>query len=162
MTLHAMLVYRNRQFSTYMVQTGMYSLRMAVAGGQLSLIVLLTQTVTDTKHQDILRRVFGPDTKFYKPMLNFDNPNLARLVKFGIQNVVWGNTACSHGLARSVLKPIVGAEQEPLLELLGMSLYIICVLLSLYWIYFDCRQRTCACSMARSRSTFRMFHLITC
>ncbi len=36
MALHTMLVYRNRQFGTYMVQTGMCSLRMAVAGGQLS------------------------------------------------------------------------------------------------------------------------------
>jgi hypothetical protein len=115
-----------------------------------ALIVLLSETVTNTKHQEILRRVFGPDTKFDKPILDFDNPNLARLIKFGIQNVVWETTACSHGLARSVLKPILSAEQEPLLELLGMSLHIIGELLSLYLIYFDCRQRTCACSMAIS------------
>ncbi len=62
-----------------------------------ALIALLTETVTDKKHQDILRRGFGPDTKFDKPILNFDNPNLARLIKFGIQNVVWENTSCSHG-----------------------------------------------------------------
>jgi hypothetical protein len=36
------------------------------------LIVLLTETVTNTKHQEILRRVFGPDTKFDKPILDFD------------------------------------------------------------------------------------------
>jgi hypothetical protein len=65
-----------------------------------ALIALLTETVTDTMHQDIVCRVFGPDTKFDKQILNFGNPNLARLIKFGIQNVVWENTACSHGLAR--------------------------------------------------------------
>ncbi len=83
-------------------------------------------TVTDSKHQDseVLRWGFGPDTKFDKPILNFDNPNLACLVKYGIQNVVWETSACSHasGLERLVLKPINSAEQEPLLELLGMSL----------------------------------------
>ncbi len=36
MALHTMLVYRNQQFWAYTVQTGMYSLGMAVAGGQLS------------------------------------------------------------------------------------------------------------------------------
>ncbi len=36
MALLTMLVYRNQQFGAYTVQTGMYSLRMAVAGGQLS------------------------------------------------------------------------------------------------------------------------------
>jgi hypothetical protein len=36
MALHTMLVYRNQQFGAYTVQKGMYSLRMAVAGGQLS------------------------------------------------------------------------------------------------------------------------------
>ena len=97
-----------------------------------ALIDLLTETVSDTKLQEVLRRVFGPATKFDKPILNFDNPNLARLVKFGIKNVVWEIPACSHSLARSVLKPITSADQEPLLELLGMSLYIICVLLSSY------------------------------
>jgi hypothetical protein len=35
-----MLVYRNQQFGAYTVQTGMYSLRMAVAGGQLSCSIL--------------------------------------------------------------------------------------------------------------------------
>jgi hypothetical protein len=95
-----------------------------------ALIPLLTETVTDSKHQEVLRRVFGPDTKFDKPILNFDNLNLASLVKYGIQNVVWETSACSHGVARSVLKPINSAEQEPLLELLGVSLLIICVLLA--------------------------------
>ena len=97
-----------------------------------ALISLLTETVTNTKMQEVLRRVFGPDTKFDKPILNFDNPNLSPLVKYGIKNVVWETPACSHALARSVLKPINSAEQEPLLELLGMSLHIICVLLSSY------------------------------
>ena len=87
-----------------------------------ALIPLLTETVTDKKHQGVSRRVFGPDTKYDKPILNFDNPNLARLVKYGIQNVVWETPACSKGQARSVLKPICSADQEPLLELLGMSL----------------------------------------
>ncbi len=93
-----------------------------------ALISLLTETVTDSKHQEVLRRVFGPDTKFDKPILSFDNPNLARLVTFVMKNVVWETSACSHCLARSVLKPIKSAEQDPLLELLGMSLYIISVL----------------------------------
>ncbi len=87
-----------------------------------ALIALLTETVTDSKLQEVLHRVFGPDTKFDKPILNFDNPNLARLITFGIPNVVWETHACSHGLERSVLKPIKSAEQEPLLELLGRSL----------------------------------------
>ena len=97
-----------------------------------ALIPLLTETVTDSKHQEVLRRVFGPDTKFDKPILNFDNPNLACLVKYGIQNVVWETSACSHGVARSVLKPINSAEQEPLLEFLGMSIYNISALISSY------------------------------
>ncbi len=33
MALHTMLVYRNQQFGAYTVQTGMYSIRMTVAGG---------------------------------------------------------------------------------------------------------------------------------
>ena len=94
-----------------------------------ALIALLTETVTDSKHMEVLRRVFGPDTKFDKPILNFDNPNLARLITFGMKNVVWETNACTHGLARSVLKPIKSTEQDPLLELLGMSLCIISVLL---------------------------------
>jgi hypothetical protein len=97
-----------------------------------ALIYLLTETVSDSKHQEVVRRVFGPDTKFDKPILNFDNPNLARLVTYGIQNVVWETPACSQGQARSVLKPIKSPDQEPLLELLGMSLYIIGVLISLH------------------------------
>ena len=97
-----------------------------------ALIDLLTETVTDTKLQEVLRRVFGPATKFDKPILNFDNPNLACLVKFGIKNVMWETRVCTHSLARSVLKHITSADQEPLLELLGKSPYIICVLLSSY------------------------------
>jgi hypothetical protein len=97
-----------------------------------ALIYLLMETVSDSKHQEVLRRVFGPDTKFDTPILNFkfDNPNLARLVTFGIQNVVWETPACSQGQARSVLKPIKSPDQEPLLELLGMFLYIVGVLIS--------------------------------
>ncbi len=87
-----------------------------------ALIALLTETVTDKKHQEVLRRVFGPGTKFDKPILNFDNLNLAPLVKYGIQNVVWETAACSKGQSRSVLKPISNEEQETLLELLGMFL----------------------------------------
>ena len=90
------------------------------------------ETVSDIKQQEVLRRVFGPDTKFDKPSLNIDNPNPARLVTFGIQNVVWETPACSQGQACSVLVPIKSADQEPLLELLGMSLYIIGVLISLH------------------------------
>ncbi len=97
---------------------------------QNALISLLTETVTDSKHQEVLHRVFCPDTKFDKPILNFGNPNLVSLIKYGIQNVVWETSASSHGVARLVLKPINCAEQEPLLEHLGMSLLIICVLLA--------------------------------
>ena len=83
---------------------------------------LLTETVTDGKHKDILRRVLGPDIKFDTPVLSFDKPGMARLVKYGVKSVVWETAACKHSLAHSVLKPIINADQEPLLELLGMSL----------------------------------------
>ena len=83
---------------------------------------LLTETVTDGKHMEILRRVLGPDITFDAPVLNFDKPDMARLVKFGIKNVVWETAACKHSLARSVLKPINSTDQEPLLEFLGISL----------------------------------------
>jgi hypothetical protein len=53
-----------------------------------ALIALLTETGTDSKLQKVLRRVFGPDAKFDKKILNFDNPNLALLITFGFQNVV--------------------------------------------------------------------------
>ncbi len=75
------------------------------------------KTFTDKKNQEVLRRIFCPDTKFDQPILNFENPNLAGLVKYGIQNVVWETPVCVKGQAHSVLKPISSAEQEPLLEL---------------------------------------------
>jgi hypothetical protein len=87
-----------------------------------ALMCLLTETVTDGKHMEILRRVLGPDITFDAPVLNFDKPDMARLVKFGIKNVVWETAACKHSLARSVLKPINSTDQEPLLEFLGISL----------------------------------------
>jgi hypothetical protein len=93
------------------------------------LSALLTETVTDKKHQEVLRRVFGPATKFDKPILNFDHPNLARLVNYGIKNVVWETPACGK-TERFVLKPIGSVEIEPLLEFLGMSLCNISLLLS--------------------------------
>ena len=88
---------------------------------------LLTETVTDGKHKEILRRV-----TFDTPVLSFDKPNMARLVKYGVKSVVWETAACKHSLANSVLKPINSADQEPLLEFLGISLYIILVLLTSY------------------------------
>ena len=60
-----------------------------------ALIALLTEPVTDKKHQEVLRRVFGPATTFDKPILNFDNPNLGRLMNYGIKNVVWETPACA-------------------------------------------------------------------
>ena len=50
---------------------------------------LLTETVTDGKHKEILRRVLGPDITFNTPVLSFVKTNLARLVKFGVKSVVW-------------------------------------------------------------------------
>jgi hypothetical protein len=97
-----------------------------------ALMCLLTETVTDGKHKEILRRVLGPDITFDKPILNFEQPELAGLRQFGIPNVVWETPACSKSKERSVLKPISTTEQEPLLEFLGMSLYSIGVLLSSY------------------------------
>jgi hypothetical protein len=94
-----------------------------------ALTCLLTETVTNDKHKEILRRVLGSDTAFDKPILSFDKPNMAPLVKYGVQNVVWENAACKHSMARSVLKPINSADQEQLLEFLGIPLYIILVLL---------------------------------
>ncbi len=88
---------------------------------QAALIALLMEPVTDKKHQEVLCRVFCPATKFDKPILNFDNPNL------GCQT-----PACGKGLESSVLKPIRGEELEPFLEFLGMSLYNISLLLSSY------------------------------
>jgi len=101
---------------------------------RVALIALLTEKIDDTneKHRDILRRVFGPDIKFDKPLLNFDLPELARLRQFGIPNVVWETPACAKSKERSILKPIGAKEQEPLLEFLGMSLYNIVVLFHSY------------------------------
>ena len=93
---------------------------------------LLTETVTNGKHREILRRVLGPAITFDNTVLSFDKPNMARLVKYGVESVVWETAACKHSLANSVLKPINSADQEPLLEFLGISLYIILVLLTSY------------------------------
>ena len=49
---------------------------------------LFTEKVDDDKHKEILRRVLGPDITFDKPILNFGQPELARLRQFGIPNVV--------------------------------------------------------------------------
>ena len=84
------------------------------------------------QHQEVLRRVFGPATNFDKPILDFANPSLARLVKFGIKSVVWETPECAKGRTRCVLKPIDNDDQEPLLEFLGMSLYNIYICLSFY------------------------------
>ena len=97
-----------------------------------ALMCLLTETVTDGKHKEILRRVLGPDILFDTLVLSFDKPNMARLVRYGVKSVVWETAACKHSLAHSVLKPINSADQEPLLEFLGISLYIILVLLTSY------------------------------
>ncbi len=95
-----------------------------------ALVDLLSQAgkVTEKLHQEVLRRVFCPNTSFDKPLLDFANSGLARLVKFGIKSVVWETPDCSNGLARCVLKPLENADQEALLEYLGMFLHnIICL-----------------------------------
>ena len=81
-----------------------------------ALMCLLTETVTDGKHKEILRRVLGPDVAFDTLVLSFDKPNMARLVKYGVKSVVWETAACKHSLAHSVLKLINSADQEPLLN----------------------------------------------
>jgi hypothetical protein len=50
MALHTMLVYRNQQFGAYTVQTGMYSLRMAVVGGQLSCSIFAFSRMSAAVH----------------------------------------------------------------------------------------------------------------
>jgi hypothetical protein len=71
-----------------------------------ALIRLLMDPVTDNLHQEVLRRVFGPDTKFDRPILDFRLPNLARLLKTGIKSVVWETHECAIGQVHRVLKPI--------------------------------------------------------
>ncbi len=98
--------------------------------GRTELLMAVVSEILLLNSAEAYTRFPKPETKFDKPILNFDNPNLACLVEFGIKNVVWETPACSQALVQSVLKPINGADQEPLLELLGMSvlsLYIICV-----------------------------------
>ena len=90
-----------------------------------ALIALLTVKVTDDHHKDILKRVFGSGVDLAKPILDVADPNLAPLIKFGIRNVIWETSECKGGTARSILKPIDCGGQEPLLDFLGMSLYII-------------------------------------
>ena len=82
--------------------------------------------------QEVLRRVFGPATAFDMPILNFAMPGLARLVKYGLQSVVWETPECGKGQARCVLKPIDGEDQEPLFDFLGKSLYKLNICRSLY------------------------------
>ena len=94
-----------------------------------ALIALLTEPVTNKKQQEVLRRVLGPATKFDKAILSFENPNLSRLVNYGIKNVIWETAACGK-TELSVLKPIDGEGTEPLLEFLGMSICDIILLLS--------------------------------
>jgi hypothetical protein len=90
-----------------------------------------SRNVTEKVHQEVLRGVFGPATSFDKPLLDFANAGLACLVKFGIKSVVWETPDCSKGLVCCVLKPLENADQEAVLEFLGMLLHnIIC--LSLY------------------------------
>ena len=89
----------------------------------LSSLLSPTGAITEKLPQEVLRRVFGPDTVFDKPILNFANPGLARLVKYGLQSVVWETPECTKGQARCVLKPIDSEEQEPLFEFSGKSLY---------------------------------------
>ena len=90
-----------------------------------ALIALLTVKVTDDHHKDILKRVFGSGVDLAKPILDVADPNLAPLIKYGIRNVIWETSECKGGTARSILKPIDCGGQEPLLDFLGMSLYII-------------------------------------
>ncbi len=54
----------------------------------LTSLLSLAGKGTDKVHQEVLCRVFGPDTSFDKPFLNFANPCLARLIKFDIKSVV--------------------------------------------------------------------------
>ena len=56
-----------------------------------ALMCLLTETVTDGKHKEILRRVLGPDVAFDTLVLSFDNPNMARLVKYGVKECCVGD-----------------------------------------------------------------------
>ena len=90
-----------------------------------ALIALLTVKVTDDHHKDILKRVFGSGVDLEKPILDVADANLASLMKYGICNLIWETSECKSGTARSILKPIDCAGQEPLLDFLGMSLYII-------------------------------------
>ena len=98
----------------------------------LSSLLSPTGAITEKLPQEVLRRVFGPATAFDKPILNFAKPGLARLVKYGLQSVVWETPECGKGQARCVLKPIDGDDQEPLFEFLGNSLYKFNIYRSLY------------------------------
>ena len=62
-----------------------------------------------------------------KPILDVADAKLASLKKYGIRNLIWETPECKSGTARSILKPIEGAGQEPLalLDFLGMPLYIL-------------------------------------
>ena len=71
-----------------------------------------------------MKRVFGSGVDLEKPILDVADANLASL-KYGIRNLIWETSECKGGTARSILKPIDCGGQEPLLDFLGMSLYII-------------------------------------
>ncbi len=89
---------------------------------------LLSQAgkVTEKVHQKVLHLVFCPNTSFDKPLLDFANAGLASIVKFSIKSVVWETPDCSNGLGCCVLKPLENADQEALLEFLGILHKIIC------------------------------------
>ncbi len=97
----------------------------------LSFLLSPAGKITEKVHQEVLRLVFCPATDFDGPILDFANPGLARLVKFG-QSVVWETPECAKGQARSVVKPMNNVDQEALLEFSGMSLHNINICLSLY------------------------------
>ncbi len=58
------------------------------------MIALFTEKVYNDKPKKVLRQVFRPDISLDKPLLNFEQPELACLRQFGIQNVVWETPPC--------------------------------------------------------------------
>ena len=98
----------------------------------LSFLLSPTGAVSDKLPQEVLRRIFGPATALDKPILIIANPCNARLVKYGLQSVVWETPECTKGQARCVLMPIDSDDQEPLIDCLGKSLFEINICLSLY------------------------------
>ncbi len=68
MALHTMLVYRNQQFGADTVQTGMYSQRMAVAGGQLSYNIFAFSHTSAA-----VRRARGGEAQWRRSETSFPN-----------------------------------------------------------------------------------------